>query len=530
MKEKAEMALHIAGRWEQIDQSSSALSTYTTVHSELNTSELSNAVRSRSMTQITRPTALTSEDGMKGASKDQTSTMTRSFGRLELNRTQHRHHHHSKRKTISTSNHHLTETQESPIFDDDGSSQSPSFTSASLSNASSSKRFQGSEFSPTFRVQLKRGPRGFGFSIAGGIDQEPPLPNINPRFVYVARITPGGVTDTDGRLKVNDILLSVNGFGLVGLPHLKAVTVFEQAGPYLDLEVQRPIPTLSVEPTQPPIKSCVSPQISATTGLLNNASQRFQGHGSSGSQSAAIRSRITALSRSHCMILPATSASPSPSPSRGTTESSGAQPTTISPLSSLFTSCQYPANPSGVPKKSTVSDETLGVGKVTLNREEKEGDDDTVWLYDPEQTTSGRSLTQNTTHNDIVKRESHADTVTSVLNTAVDDSVSSRSSLAEPKKRLHHAKKHSAPATPSAEEWELLTRPQPDPIPGPIIVEVPLVRGTSNGFGFSIAGGVGSEFLEGDSGIFITQVIFMISVQNCTRLPILSALIAIFTY
>lgn len=45
LKEKAEMALDIAGRWEQIDQSSSALSTYTT-HSELSGNELSNALRS----------------------------------------------------------------------------------------------------------------------------------------------------------------------------------------------------------------------------------------------------------------------------------------------------------------------------------------------------------------------------------------------------------------------------------------------------------------------------------------------------
>lgn len=101
------------------------------------------------------------------------------------------------------------------------------------------------------------------------------------------------------------------------------------------------------------------------------------------------------------------------------------------------------------------------------------------------------------------------------FNIAVNDTVSPRSSQSKSNKMSHQLKKQSSPATPSTEEWELLTRPQPDPSPGPIIVEIPLVRGTSSGFGFSIAGGVGSEFLEGDSGIFITQVIFTVYVLNC---------------
>ena len=70
--------------------------------------------------------------------------------------------------------------------------------------------------------------------------------------------------------------------------------------------------------------------------------------------------------------------------------------------------------------------------------------------------------------------------------------------------KAHQTKKES-PISPFNQR-ELLSRPRPDPAPGPIIVEVFLVRGTSNDFGFSIAGGVGTELLEGDSGIFITQV------------------------
>lgn len=132
--------------------------------------------------------------------------MTRSFSRLELSRPQrrspHGHYRHHRQEDSASSNKRASEAQEAPVFDDeDASSQSPSFGSVSVSNSSMSKSRQESEFSSTFRVQLTRGPHGFGFSIAGGTDQEPPLPNIDSRFVFVARITPGGAADINGRLR-----------------------------------------------------------------------------------------------------------------------------------------------------------------------------------------------------------------------------------------------------------------------------------------------------------------------------------------
>lgn len=50
-------------------------------------------------------------------------------------------------------------------------------------------------------------------------------------------------------------------------------------------------------------------------------------------------------------------------------------------------------------------------------------------------------------------------------------------------------------------------RPVPAPQPGPLLIEVTLLRGTRSGLGFSIAGGVGNETVDGDPGIFVTKVI-----------------------
>ncbi len=83
-------------------------------------------------------------------------------------------------------------------------------SSPSLSLSSKRGRRRQSDFSsPTFRVQLTRGPQGFGFSIAGGTDQDPPAETMDPRFVYVARITSGGVADLDGRLRCASRLVCV---------------------------------------------------------------------------------------------------------------------------------------------------------------------------------------------------------------------------------------------------------------------------------------------------------------------------------
>nr|CDS20262.1 disks large 3 [Echinococcus granulosus] len=506
MKVKADMALDIAGRWEQIDKSSSALSTFYT-HSDRSSNELASGVRSRSLSHLTRPVTLEPGACKRSSARDRTSVMTSSFGRLDLRRHHHRYEHRLHQHNNNQEQHHSRRVRDNgePLFDDntEASSQSPSFGSVSVSNSSSERR---RGFSSIFRVQLTRGPQGFGFSIAGGTDQEPPLPTIDARFVYVARITPGGVADLDGRLRVNDVILSVNGFGLVGLPHLKAVTIFEKSGAHLDLKVQRPQSAFAQEISRP-VHLPTSPKISSTVSKRVHADRGSGGE----THAASVRSRVTALSRSHCIILPAASNSPSP------TESSGPPPTTVSPLSSLITSCQHPplsaSSNAEIPRKKVMgagmgTAVTTAVKVVEEERQHNEGDvenedeDDTVWFFDPEQTGSGRSVLQTTSNTN--SRDLDADAASSNIKVAVEDNALSKPAVESERKRIYQMKKPSSPIP--IDQWELSTRPQPDPSPGPIIVEVPLVRGTSNGFGFSIAGGIGTEFLEGDSGIFITKI------------------------
>lgn len=155
-----------------------------------------------------------------------------------------------------------------------------------------------------------------------------------------------------------------------------------------------------------------SPKISSTVGR--------RGHTDKGGGrrilTTSTQSRITPLSRSHCIILPAASNSPS------STESSGPPPTTVSPLSSLITSCHHPPTSAfsnaGITRKKTAA---AGTGAATATavevaeeehrhiegNVEKEDEDDTVWFFDPEQTGSGRSVSQTTSN--INSRDLDAD-------------------------------------------------------------------------------------------------------------------------
>uniref|UniRef100_A0A5K3EQC5 Pro-interleukin-16 n=2 Tax=Mesocestoides corti TaxID=53468 RepID=A0A5K3EQC5_MESCO len=477
-KVKAEMALDIAGRWEQIDSSSTALSASIT-HPYQPGNDLTRCSRSRSLSQITRAGALGSGANRSNA-KDPTSTLVNSCGRLVLGRY---------RRTSLTRNC-------VPIFDDfEETSQSASFGSASASNSSFSRK-QGN-CPVTFRVKLTRGSHGFGFSIAGGTDREAPLAAMHPRFVYVARITPGGVADLDGRLRVYDILLAVNGTRLVGLPHLKAVAIFEQSGPQLVLDIQRPSTVFSHEFSRP-IPSLSSPPISTT------ATRRFHsvrsGDEVRDAQTAptACKSRLAAFSLSHCPLLPTTSNSSS--------ESSGALPTTVSPLSSLFTSCQNPSGETAGRKRTSTAVATAVNDQVAEETKEsqatgseKEDKDDTIWLFDPDKTMNRRSFSLTNETPNCGEPEAFSESNSNSL-------IAESSTAPQPAIKSHHERTSNVNKATSVSTRGISDRPLPNPSPGPVIVEVPLIRGTRAGFGFRIAGGIGTEFMEGDSGVFITQV------------------------
>lgn len=53
---------------------------------------------------------------------------------------------------------------------------------------------------------MERGTSGLGFSIAGGTDN----PHIGAdTSIYITKLIPGGAASTDGRLSVNDCIVSV---------------------------------------------------------------------------------------------------------------------------------------------------------------------------------------------------------------------------------------------------------------------------------------------------------------------------------
>lgn len=76
-------------------------------------------------------------------------------------------------------------------------------------------------------IILERGGTGLGFSIAGGVDN----PHIgDDTAIYITKLIPGGAASADGRLKVNDSILSVNDVSVVDVPHAAAVDALKKAG------------------------------------------------------------------------------------------------------------------------------------------------------------------------------------------------------------------------------------------------------------------------------------------------------------
>lgn len=66
-----------------------------------------------------------------------------------------------------------------------------------------------------------------GFSIAGGTDN----PHIGTdTSIYITKIIPGGAAYSDGRINVNDIIVSVNDVSVVDVTHASAVEALKSAG------------------------------------------------------------------------------------------------------------------------------------------------------------------------------------------------------------------------------------------------------------------------------------------------------------
>ncbi|KAM4551915.1 discs large homolog 1-like protein isoform 4-T4 [Odontesthes bonariensis] len=86
-------------------------------------------------------------------------------------------------------------------------------------------------------LKLVKGPKGLGFSIAGGVGNQH-IPGDNS--IYVTKIIEGGAAHKDGRLQIGDKLLAVNSACLEEVSHEHAVTALKNTPDVVYLKVAKP--------------------------------------------------------------------------------------------------------------------------------------------------------------------------------------------------------------------------------------------------------------------------------------------------
>ncbi|XP_078143839.1 discs large homolog 1-like protein isoform X19 [Centroberyx gerrardi] len=86
-------------------------------------------------------------------------------------------------------------------------------------------------------IKLVKGPKGLGFSIAGGVGNQH-IPGDNS--IYVTKIIEGGAAHKDGRLQIGDKLLAVNSACLEEVSHEHAVTALKNTPDVVYLKVAKP--------------------------------------------------------------------------------------------------------------------------------------------------------------------------------------------------------------------------------------------------------------------------------------------------
>ncbi|XP_069474694.1 disks large homolog 1 isoform X5 [Ambystoma mexicanum] len=86
-------------------------------------------------------------------------------------------------------------------------------------------------------IKLVKGPKGLGFSIAGGVGNQH-IPGDNS--IYVTKIIEGGAAHKDGRLQIGDKLLAVNNACLEEVSHEEAVTALKNTSDFVCLKVAKP--------------------------------------------------------------------------------------------------------------------------------------------------------------------------------------------------------------------------------------------------------------------------------------------------
>uniref|UniRef100_A0A6Q2X2G4 Discs, large homolog 3 (Drosophila) n=1 Tax=Esox lucius TaxID=8010 RepID=A0A6Q2X2G4_ESOLU len=98
-------------------------------------------------------------------------------------------------------------------------------------------------------VNLLKGPKGLGFSIAGGIGNQH-IPGDNS--IYITKIIESGAAQKDGRLQTGDRLLAVNNIILQDVRHEEAVAALKNTSDMVYLKVAKPGPVQLNDMYAPP--------------------------------------------------------------------------------------------------------------------------------------------------------------------------------------------------------------------------------------------------------------------------------------
>ncbi|XP_031428347.1 disks large homolog 4 isoform X2 [Clupea harengus] len=113
-------------------------------------------------------------------------------------------------------------------------------------------------------LKLIKGPKGLGFSIAGGVGNQH-IPGDNS--IYVTKIIEGGAAHKDGRLQIGDKILAVNNVCLEDVMHEDAVGALKNTAEVVYLRVAKPNNLYLTNTYNPPdLTSTYSPHMDTDLG------------------------------------------------------------------------------------------------------------------------------------------------------------------------------------------------------------------------------------------------------------------------
>ncbi|XP_005450551.1 disks large homolog 2 isoform X2 [Oreochromis niloticus] len=124
-------------------------------------------------------------------------------------------------------------------------------------------------------LKLIKGPKGLGFSIAGGVGNQH-IPGDNS--IYVTKIIHGGAAQKDGRLQVGDRLLMVNHYSLEDVSHEEAVGILKNTSDVVTLKVGKPTSVYLSDPYGPPdnMQSFSPPMKNHVSSPINTGSLHYK--------------------------------------------------------------------------------------------------------------------------------------------------------------------------------------------------------------------------------------------------------------